>query len=128
MEESFLYYTVFPVLLGDARSAGRVARDIYCRHGRESHWIGYGFSLYTAIYARRQSLPAGECYGSLTVRRLLDLAKEQRHGSALLCLIPCCEEAEAFLTEVREALEDRYVILPLPTRGCDPLSPLVLAR
>ena len=127
VQDPFLYYTVLPVLVGDARAAGRIARELYCRHGRECHWLGHGFSLFTAIYARRHPLPPSEGYGRLTRRWLYDLAKEQPDG-VLLCLIPCCDASESFLEKEREALEERYVILPRPVPNSDPLSPLIRAR
>jgi hypothetical protein len=127
VQDPFLYYTVLPVLLGEARAAGRIAHGLYCRHGRECHWFGHGFSLKTAIYAHRHPLPASEGYGRLTLRWLCDLAKEQP-SNILLCLIPCCDDSASFLEREREALEERYVILPRPVPGGDPLSPLIRAR
>ena len=127
MKTSGLYYTAMPVLLGDPAMAGRLAADIYCRHGKTAHWFGTGFHLLLAIYAQRHPLPLPLTPEGDTIQftSLKDFAKQQRHSGGLICLIPCGETAEAFIARNHAILSEYYLILPRTEKGEDPLSPLL---
>ena len=119
----YLYTTAIPVLLGEPKTAGRAAEEIYLRHQVTAHWFGRGRNLRLLFYAKRYRLPApmNEISDNLLLQILLDFASEQ-HG--ILALYPCDRAAEDFVARNSEALESRYVILSLPDKG-DLLAPLV---
>lgn len=127
MGTSALFYTAMPVLLGDRAMAGRLAAEIYCRHGKTAHWFGTGFHPLLTVYAERHPLPLPFTPENDTVQltRLKDFAKQQRHSGGLICLIPCGETAEAFTTRNGAQLSEYYLILPCPEKGVDPLLPLL---
>ncbi|MBQ7316350.1 MAG: hypothetical protein IJW90_04480 [Clostridia bacterium] len=120
----YLYTTVVPVLLGEGVPAGRVAREIHLRHEIISHWFGHrrGMGLWGCARYHRLPHPVEEMSDSLLLQILLDFASEQ---SGLLVLYPCSSEAASFAARKAEALESRFVILPIPQTG-DPLSCIVL--
>ncbi len=120
----YLYTTVIPVLLDGNAFAGRAARDIYLRHEIMPHWFGHRrcFGLWRCVKCHRLPRPVAEMSDSLLLQILLDFAAEQ---SGLLVLYSCSPEAEAFVSRKTQALESRFVILPLPDAG-DPLSLIVL--
>ena len=125
MECRWLYHTVVPVLLGDPSEAGRVASGLYSRHGLTPHWFGQGRGLLLTVYAERHPAPAGE--DGVLLRLLLAFAKERPAPAGLLTLIPCSEEAEAFLLRHRETLEEHFVLLSRPAPHGEPLGGLVRA-
>ncbi len=127
MSEQMLFYTAVPVLLGSPHAAGRLAADLYSRHGVSSHWFGHGWHPYLSIYAKRHSLtlPFVPAHDRVLVRLLYAFAKEQRPMGGIPCLIPCSTDAEAFLARVGEELDEQYVILERPAKGGDPLYGLV---
>lgn len=123
-DHTYLYTTVIPVLLGDASSAGKAARDIYMRHEITPHWFGRKRHILLGGCCRCHRLPRplADMSDPLLLQILLDFAREQ---SGLLVLYPCSSEAEAFVLREKQALESRFVILSLPSTG-DPLFPVVL--
>ena len=128
MHDSMLYYTAVPILLGGSpRRAGRIAADLYIRHGIRAHWYGRGWHPLIAVYAVRHpvSLPFSEENDGIMVRLLHGFEKQQRHTGGIPCLIPCSEEAVQFLSRTREELEERFVILEQSAEGGDPLCGLV---
>lgn len=128
MHDSMLYYTAVPILLGGSpRRAGRIAADLYIRHGIRTHWYGRGWHPLIAVYAVRHpvSLPFSEENDGIMVRLLHGFEKQQRHTGGIPCLIPCSEEAVQFLSRTREELEERFVILEQSAEGGDPLGGLV---
>ncbi len=128
MREPMLFYTAVPILLGGSpRAAGRLAADLYARHGIDIHWYGRGWHPLLAVYTTRHpvSLPFTEAHDGVMVRLLCGFEKQQRYTGGIPCLIPCSEEAEGFLARAREALEERFVILERPAMGADPLYSLV---
>lgn len=125
MESHWLYHTVVPVLLGDPREAGQVASLLYSRHGLTPHWFGWGRGLLLAVYAERHPAPAGE--DRVLLRLLLAFAKERSSPAGIPALIPCSLEAEDFLHQHGEALEEHFVLLPRPAPGGDPLGALIRA-
>ena len=128
MYDPMLFYTAVPILLGGSpRDAGRLAADLYARHGIEAHWYGRGWHPLLAIYAKRHpvTLPFTEENDGIMVRLFPGFEKQQRHTGGIPCLIPCSEEAELFLKRTRVDLEDRFVILERPAVGGDPLYGLV---
>lgn len=128
MYDSMLYYTAVPILLGGSpRMAGRIAADLFLRHGISTHWYGRGWHPLIAVYAKRHpvSLPFSEVNDGIMVRLLRGFEKQQRYTGGISCLIPCSEEAEQFLMRAREELEERFVILDRPAEGSDPLCGLV---
>ncbi len=118
-----LYATAIPVLLGNASVAGKTARETYLRHGISPHWFGKGRDIRLGLYALRHPLPAPMvCLSDeLLLQILRDFAAEQ---CGLLTLYPCDDEAKDFTERHRDALENRFVLLPLPEDG-DLLAPLV---
>ena len=129
MQDVLLYHTAVPILLGHPHIAGGIAAALYRRHGLSPHWMGRGHSLRLLVYAVRHplALPLTPEHDRLWLRRLLDFAKENPKSGSILCLIPCCDESEAFLNRQREALEEHFTLLPRPRAGQDPLRPLVRA-
>ncbi len=128
MYDSMLYYTAVPILLGGSpRGVGRIAADLYIRHGISTHWYGRGWHPLIAVYAVRHpvSLPFSEENDGIMVRLLRGFEKQQRYTGGIPCLIPCSEEAEQFLSRAREEMEERFVILDRPAEGADPLCGLV---
>ena len=128
MREPMLFYTAIPVLLGGSpRVVGRLAASLYARHGIEPHWYGRGFHPLAALYTARHRLPSPftEAHDGVILRHLCDFEKGYRHTGGILCLIPCSNEAEAFLERMRDPLEERFVLLARPNRGPDPLYGLV---
>ena len=128
MRDPMLLYTTVPILLGGIpREAGRLAAELYTAHGVDVHWFGRGRHLLLSIYAKRSplNLTFAEENDGAWLRLLRDFEKQQRHIGGISCLIPCSEAAEGFLNRMREALEDRFVLLPRPTAGEDPLYGLV---
>ena len=128
MHDSMLYYTAVPILLGGSpRRAGRIAADLYIRHGIRAHWYGRGWHPLIAVYAVRHpvSLPFSEENDGIMVRLLHGFEKQQRHTGGIPCLIPCSREAELFLMRAREILEEHFVLLEPPAAGVNPLYGLV---
>ena len=128
MHDPMLFYTTVPVLLGGLpRHAGRLAAELYLRHGINAHWYGRGWHPRLAIYARRHpvALPFSEDSDGVMLRLLLDFEGEQRHIGGIPCLIPCSREAEDFLARAQTVLEERFVLLERPSAGEDPLYALV---
>ena len=127
MNDAMLFYTALPVLLGSPRAAGRTAAALHLRHGIVPHWFGRGWHPLLSLFAKRHAMTAPYSDPMLT-RLLLSFADEQRYTGGILCLIPCSEEADAYLARQRERLEEVFVILGRPTAGDDPLSPIVRAH
>lgn len=127
MNQSMLFYTAVPVLLGDRRTAGRVAAELYRRHGTVCHWMGQGFHPLLSIYATRHPVSYPLCpeRESIYLRLLEDFARRQRPIGGLPCIIPCSKEAADFLARRRDGLEELFALLPLPEPGKDPLVPLL---
>ena len=130
MNESMLFYTAVPLLLGHPREAGRLAARLSMRHGVTCRWVGKGTHPLLWLFGVRRalSLPFTPESDPFLLRFLLDFAKEQRPIGGILCLIPCSSDAEASLARVRERLEETFVILPRPADGEDPLYGLVHAH
>lgn len=122
MTTAYLYTTAVPVLLGGKTAAGRLAGEIYTRHGITPHWFGKGTDLGLLTYAARHPLPApvADMSDPLLVQILLDFARE---NPGLLILYPCAPEAVAFTERMSAALECCYVVTR-PPEG-DPLQVLV---
>lgn len=129
MEHEFLFRTAVPVLLGDRRSAGRVALELYRRHGITPHWFGEGWGLLLFIYASRHpiTLPFSPEHDGVTVRLLRAFVKEQKPYGGILTLIPCSPDAEGFLERARSELEEEFVLLEKPNLPCDPIRGLLRA-
>ena len=127
MNQPMLFHTAIPVLLGEPRTAGRLAAMLYSRHSVVSHWFGRGWHIRLSIYAKRHplSLTFDSIHDAVMIRLLLSFAEEQRYPTGIPCLIPCSADAEAFLLRVAPALEEQFVILERPDKGCDPLYGLV---
>lgn len=122
----YLYYTALPVLLGGRREAGRRAKVIWRRYGLTPHWFGVGRHFLLTSHAHRHLIPKkiGQMSDTLLLQILLDHAKEQA-SDALLALLPCEENARAFLERQKDALEPFYAILPHDAPWDAPLSPLI---
>lgn len=128
MQEPMLFYTAVPILLdGHPRLIGRLAAELYARHGVDVHWYGRGWHPLLSVYAKRHpiTLSFAEPHDRVLVHLLRDFEKHQRHLGGIPCLIPCSDEAEAFLERTREVLEERFVFLERPSLGSDPLYGLV---
>ena len=119
----YLYATTVPVLLDGKRLAGKVAMEIYVRHGRISHWFGRRQSLILAAYTNHHPLPGAfdRLSDDLILTMLQDFSSENQ---GILVLYPCSPGAEAFVERNRSLLDNHFVILP-PCVGLDPLAPLV---
>lgn len=130
MNESMLFYTAVPLLLGHPREAGRLAARLSIKHGVTCRFVGQGTHPLLWFFGARRALPLlfTPENDPLLIRFLLDFAKEQRPIGGILCLIPCSPEAEAALSRVRERLEETFVILPRPAAGENPLYGLVHAH
>ncbi len=120
--DRFLFHTAVPVLLDGTADAGRVARNLYCRHGITAHDFCPRRSLLLAIYAKHHhTLPYVEENDGVTLRLLIAFAKEQRSRGGILLLIPCSPAAKAFLERTRPRLDEDFIITESPTPAEDPL-------
>lgn len=119
----YLYSTTVPVLLDGKRLAGKLAMEIYVRHGLISHWIGCGNSFQLTAYAHKHPLPCHFKHLSddILLKILLDFSEGYQ---GILALYPCSEEAQAFVERMAISLESHFVILS-PDLSRDPLAPLV---
>ena len=60
MDQSMLFYTAVPILIGGRpRAAGRLAAKIYSRHGITAHWFGQGWHPLLSVYAKRDPASSG---------------------------------------------------------------------
>ena len=127
MDNTHLFYTALPVLLGDHAVAARLAFELCNRHRKKPHWFGSGFHPLLSLCAEGHPLPLPFTPENDTVQltRLKDFAKQQRHSGGLLCLIPCGDTALAFLNRNERELSEYYLLLPCPEKGTDPLMPLL---
>ena len=123
LTNEYLYSTAVPVLLDGKVEAGRLAMEIYTRHGITPHWFGKGFDMNLTAYAARHPLPAPlpAISDSLLLQILLDFAHET---PGLLILYPCSPKAVIFTERVSSDLESHFVIA-LPQTGVDPLGILI---
>ena len=132
MESKWLMYTAFPVLLGDPKKAGRAAGMIWRRHRVVGVWCGRRRSLSLLLYARRAGTDLRGLSDDFRVQALRDLAADRSLRTGLLALIPCSDDAQRFLSDHAAALEDRFVLLPMPCgedgRMTDPLAPLIRSQ
>lgn len=126
MDEKYLYTTAVPILLDGGPLAGKTARYLYVRYGLEVRWLGEGWHPLLAVYAARlASLPFTEGNDGVVTRHLLALARERKRALGIPVLIPCSPEAEAYIARAGEALEEEFVLLPLPDLTESPLRGLL---
>ncbi len=124
--DRFLFHTAVPILLDGSRIAGRMAKDLYCRHGVTSYSFCPRRDLLLTVYAtHHHTLPYAEENDGVTLRLLFAFAKEWRGRGGILLLIPCSPEATAFLERTRPRLEEDFIIADPATLPKDPLGSLL---
>lgn len=126
MQTDMLFCTSLPVLLGSPRDTGRAARAAYLAHRVSCAVFGPRRSLRLLAYAVSAGPDLSHLSDAMRVTALRDFAASSENRRALLSLIPCSDEAEAFVSAHAGELETLYVLLPRPADAdSDPLAPLV---
>ena len=126
MQTDRLFFTSLPVLLGSPRETGRAARTAYLRHRVSCAVFGPRKSLLLLTYAVSAGPDLARLSDGMRVQALRDFALLPVNRRALLSLVPCSAEAEAFMSAHADELEPLYVLLPRPAApDGDPLAPLV---
>jgi hypothetical protein len=128
MDQSMLFYTAVPILIGGSPcAAGRLAAKLYTKHRITAHWFGQGWHPLLSVYAKRHPVSVSLTGNNdrVWIQLLRGFEKQQRHTGGIPCLIPVSENARLFLERTRDLLEEHFVILDPVEQGEDPLHGLV---